>query len=180
MFNRRNAWLAGCVSVLGLAVGSVNGALIDFEEAAFTELEGAIASDFAFSQLGAGATTLTGSWLYNNEGIGAGGGKYVFVDSTDGTFVFNNGPVEVSSIFANNFLGGGSVSGLLNGVQQWTTPSLTSDWVEYTDGAGFLIDTIQLTNTYTAIDQVSAVVPEPASLGLLAVGGLMMLRRRAM
>ncbi|NJL31301.1 MAG: PEP-CTERM sorting domain-containing protein [Phycisphaerales bacterium] len=189
MFNRRNAWLAGCVSVLGLAVGSVNAGLINFEE--LPGDESAIATDYQPVGLPVGvSTTFTDGFLGSFAGEpGSDGGLYVFIEVADGTISFS-GDVEVPSLFLDGtYLGfggfaNGTVTGLLDGNTVWTgSVAQGAGWTEITTGAGQTIDALAFNGSFLGIDAVtvnSAVVPEPASLGLLAVGGLMMLRRRAM
>lgn len=92
-------------------------------------------------------------------------------------------PVEVASAYALRDEWGNVVTftGKLGGTTVWTSPSITdfNTWVQITAGAGLTIDSLQISGLYARVDDITVnEVPEPASLGLLSIAGLGLLKRR--
>jgi hypothetical protein len=119
-----------------------------------------------------------------------------YIDSADFLVTFSQ-PVLIPSFFFANFNGGGPYgirfqgftnpgdatpaydSGPLTYNQASSHPGGGYDWIQETGLAGTLVQQIRFSgDNYKQFDDFTIVVPEPASLSLVGLGGLALLRRR--
>lgn len=180
--------LAAAIMAVPMTAANSFAGIVTFSDLP-ADSESPVASNYQPAGLPAGITTTFSNFnQYNllseiiDDHTGDAANTYIWPETgSPATIEFAGGPVEVPSLWVNFDFGSDiTVNGLLNGNQVWTSGPVTDEnWVEVIAGAGISIDALSITGQYSRVDDITVnAVPEPATLGLVSIAGLGMLKRR--
>lgn len=187
MTNAKTIWVVAVVLILG---GTSQAAVITFSDLdpglPFNQ-QGAMPANYSTGMPAGVIANWTGFFWKNAAGPDDhtpdnDDQMQIFGAETTASITFSS-PVIIDELWMYKTSWGDTadwpVKGRLGGIEQWSTTVTTTDmWTSVQAGAGISIDELSFPeqSLWNHIDDIS-VVPEPATLLLLGLGGLMLRKR---